>query len=653
MKKYARSLLLIAAILALTTVGVVAQSFNNPVPIPYTISDNTQNMVVQNSSHNFDPMGTVDSVQWVIPDGTGTQIIKVACDLNQSLPSYCYNQTGNSNMSYLGPTLVWQQGDWFDFNIENQLVTDTVTHNDSTTVHWHGLNVVSAWDGGPHQAFDGDSTWKPGFPIIDSVQTLWYHSHLGGLTTEQVIMGLAGLIIVQDPAGDPYYATLPHDYGKNDFPIIIQEKAFNWNSTDTSTQPWNAISMVTNERPGNGDFTLINGVVNGVLKVPAEVIRFRVLNGSPRKSFQMAVSTTLSNPTSFETLYQIASDGDYMGQPGTGALYSLDSFMVSPGERNELIVDLTGFANGDTLYLSNLVPTGSDIVTSGKANAGFPAPGTPGDAFMAIVIDNSVVPSAPITSLPASLKPYALLDTSNIFKHRKKELQRTGQGGSWLIDGTPMDMGVLNDTLLVNTMEEWTINNATPVAHPFHIHKTQFQIVRYKGKEGSGDNTIDASYPNLPEYMMGFKDVILVRAGAEVSFVARFDSFPDPTIKAMDGYMYHCHILIHEDSSMMHQFTVVDSAAYFAATDIDEVLTGPGQIKVYPNPADDVLQLRSTYRTSGTLRIYDLLGRTFYEQEFAPFEGVKQIDVQHLPRGIMLVEWTSEEQRVVEKVLLH
>ncbi|NQY66983.1 MAG: multicopper oxidase domain-containing protein [Flavobacteriales bacterium] len=233
---------------------------------------------------------------------------------------------------------------------------------------------------------------------------------------------------------------------------------------------------------------------------------------------------------------------------------------------------------------------------------------------MAFIIDNSITSKDPIVQLPTSNPKYALEDRGDVYRERTKRLGgKGGSGGKWTINDSVMKMKVLNDTILVNKMEEWTIENLTNQAHPFHIHKVQFQVVEYHGKLGLGDDIIDYNSDfdtEIPEELIGFKDVQLVRGYATMKFIARFDSFPYTDISPSNGFMYHCHILTHEDQSMMAQFTVVDADTYFKFfTAIPEEIE-MGGFTLYPNPATGVITITGSMEGNGTLYFRDLLGRT-------------------------------------------
>ncbi len=587
-----------------------AQTFSNEVPMPYLMTGNSFEIDIAGGLHNFDPNGSVSDI-----------------DINQSLETYCYNKTGqpaNERISYLGPTLVFTKSELHEFTISNNL-----PDNANTTVHWHGLNIPGEMDGGPHQVIENGTAWSPYFTIIDQVQTVWYHTHLMDLTTDQVIRGLAGLIIVEDPENDPLYSQLPTDYGENDFPIVIQEKGF---VLDSTTSPPTATAIIAGEKPGNGPYTLINGVVGGYIKVPAEIVRLRVLNGSPRKMYHIGLSTELHSPASFTPMWMIATSGGYIDYPR-----ATDSTLMSCGDRREFLIDFAQFNDGDTIYMSNLsVPSDANY---GK---------TPGSAHCAFVVDHGMTSRNPLMDLPSYLVDYEL-SHGEVFRTREKRLMGSGGSGNvWTIDNTPMDMMVINDTVLVNTKERWIIHNETNKSHPFHIHKVQFQVVEYSGKVGVVDTAGTYLFPDLPDELLGYKDVQLIRPGATMIFEARFDSFPGPLQPNM-GYMYHCHILTHEDTSMMHQFVVVDSADYFVGIHSHK---SKADLSVYPNPASTYFTINETFKPSATLRLYDAFGRFLREEEVVS-NGNIIIDVSDLPRGMIMIEIISDNKQYIGRVMVN
>ncbi|PCJ64575.1 MAG: hypothetical protein COA58_12615 [Bacteroidetes bacterium] len=612
LKQYVLLLAFLLLLPSLMVAQTITFGFKNPVPKPYVMNGPNFEFEVQGAMHNFDPNGSVTST-----------------NLNVPLATYCYNAVGNSSMTYLGPLLIFKRGVHHTFKITN-LLPDGV----NTTVHWHGLNIPAKDDGGPHQVIQNNDTdgWKPSFTMIDPVQTVWYHTHLMNQTTDQVIRGLAGMIIVEDD-NDPIASSVPTDLWENDFPLCIQEKNF---VIDSATNK--ATAIVAGEKPGPGPYTLVNGVVGGYLRVPPEMVRLRILNGSPRMMYNIGLTPEATAMSGFAKMHMIATGGGYLAAP-----VSVDSTLMSIGDRREFIVDFSLYANGDTVYMRNL--TVPKDAAYGK---------TAGNALMAFVVWNPIVPPNPIVSVPATLDASYGLSAGSIDHSRTKRLQNVkgtpgnGKGGAWLIDGTGMDMSVINDTVLVNTKESWTIINETNHAHPFHIHKVQFQITEYRGTPGTTNPKGVYTFPNLPAELVGYKDVQLLRANDTMTFEARFDSFPSPVLAPTEGYMYHCHILTHEDTSMMHQFVVVDSALFFAGL---EALSGVEYLTVYPNPASNSISFKGDFAKPGVLTVFDVFGREIKKQNIISLSN-SRIDVTDLPKGMIIIEFLSGNKRYISKVTL-
>ncbi|MEO6834168.1 MAG: multicopper oxidase domain-containing protein, partial [Chitinophagaceae bacterium] len=150
------------------------------------------------------------------------------------------------------------------------------------------------------------------------------------------------------------------------------------------------------------------------------------------------------------------------------------------------------------------------------------------------------------------------------------------------------------DTVRLNDIEIWKLINTTLIAHPFHIHDVSFDVLDINGKKPS-------------VYERGKKDMVLVMPGDTVRFITRFDDFADATVP----YMYHCHLLHHEDDGMMASFIVVA-----ANTAIPGVGSANGQVFIFPNPAHNNVNIRIADWKGGeqaTLAITDFLGRKVYE----------------------------------------
>ncbi|GLI55315.1 multicopper oxidase mco [Propionigenium maris DSM 9537] len=405
-------------------------------------------------------------------------------------------ETLGYNGDILGPTLRVRKGDEVEIHVKNTL-------EDETTVHWHGLRVISAMDGGPHQVIPPGATWKVRFPIEQGAATLWYHPHLLHRTGPQVYRGLAGLLIIEDERSEAL--KLPRDYGVDDIPLIIQDRRFNSKGRlEYLTRPEDIIDGML------GDTGVVNGVLAPTFSPRLGVTRFRILNGANARTFYLRFSDN-------RTFYQIATDGGFLEKP-----VGRRELILSPGERAEIIVNFTSsdkdlqLRDGDYTLLTFM-------------------PGRePGE----------------VEKLPKELvKGAESIDTSKL-KRRYFVMQGTGRSVN--INGKQMDMRRIDEYVKLGETEVWVVTNSSHhmgmgmmmggqmgmmgnIPHPFHIHNTQFRILSRNGLPPS-------------RWERGDKDTVLVSPGESIELLVEF--------RHVGLYMYHCHILEHEDMGMMGQFNV-------------------------------------------------------------------------------------------------
>jgi blue copper oxidase len=364
--------------------------------------------------------------------------------------------------------------------------------DEATTVHWHGLEVDGEQDGGPHTGIQPDTTWNPRFKIEQNAATLWYHPHLLHKTGEHVYKGLAGLFLIEDDESDKL--DLPKDYGVNDIPLIVQDRQLDENGQFDYDLSMHDVMMGL-----QGDTIMVNGAINPFVEVPKGKVRFRLLNGSNARIYEFALS-------SGQPLYQIGTDGGLLEKP-----VEMTKLILGSAERAELIVDFSSFKEGETVEL---------------ADQGVP--------FMKFVVSGKE--SGP-DKIPSQLVE---LPEADIYKAiRTREFVMQGMGRNVSINGKQMDMDRIDEELRLHDTEIWEISNEgmgmMGMAHPFHAHGTQFRILER-----------DGSPP--PANEAGWKDTILVAPGEKVKAIATFDH--------KGVFMYHCHILEHEDAGMMGQFNV-------------------------------------------------------------------------------------------------
>lgn len=618
----------IAALLLLATDAIAQPVFINEIPIPPIVdaASGTINLEMRQSAHKFNPANASDSLNGGTSQPNG-------------IPTYVYNVAGDSTMTILGPTLRFRT-----FGVTNIKVKNLLPQ--STTTHWHGAEVPADMDGGPHQEIDTGATWNVSFTTLDSASTMWYHPHFHNQTLEQVQLGLSGLIIVEQP-GDPIGPTLPRTYGADDIPVVMGDLGFAKGSDRASGM---YIDTAKGKRPTN----LVNGVTNPYVEVPAHMVRLRVLNGSTRKGVYFGVSTSYNAPFStLQPFYLVAGDGGYTMKPDT-----LTRLLSGPGMRHEIVVDLSSYQPGQTLYLANLKDSlpGSIVGSPVKSPNGGGQDTTAGTAFLElrIVTDSAIRAKHPDYTVPVtSFTPFTttwspgLADTSNVVNHRVKLLVMTTDTingkpeNMFTIDSLTYDMDVINDTVCVNTKEIWTIRNLSTVAHPFHIHKIQFRVLDVV--DANGDTV------NLETYGLNSpKDDVLLLPGWSLRFLGQFDDYPSMP-EPMYSYMYHCHILTHEDSiggGMMHQFVVVDCIS----SSVEKAESASSAMSLTAN--EGALRLKGASDAPSTLALVDLRGRRVRTLDLAPFNGEAVIDTRGLSCGAYLVEWRTRDGVHTGKVVV-
>lgn len=432
-------------------------------------------------------------------------------------------QTMGVNGDILAPTLIVQRDETVTFNVTNNL-------GEPTTIHWHGMHVSPQNDGGPHTAIADGATWSPVIPVLDWASTYWYHPHLHHKTHEHVQKGIAGFIIVKDQMEDALL--LPKTYGVDDFPVVFQTKAIDQN---------NQISIESEL-----DSALFaNATYQAFLNAPAQMVRLRLLNGASMRYFNFGFSNNMS-------FHQIGSDGGLLSAP-----VAHTRLMLAPGERAEILVNLSDL-QGQTVYLMNYganLPNGIYGAVQPGMGAGQTIPGynlnpLNGANFNMLQINVVAATSNPVMSIPSTLVDHEPWVETDAAVTRELVFTSTAMGptainGPFVINGAPFDMMTINYEIPFENIEIWELRNQSPIAHPFHIHDVQFYIL-----------TINGVAP--PPHLAGRKDVVHVPGGnTVVRFITQFETYYDDHIP----YMYHCHMLMHEDDGMMGQFLVKSPCA--------------------------------------------------------------------------------------------
>jgi len=403
--------------------------------------------------------------------------------------------TWGFNGAYLGPTIRVRQGDSVNINVQNTL-------DESITAHWHGLHIPGDVDGGPYQMVASGETWTPTLDIVQQASLNWYHSHIHGSTGRHVYNGLAGLFIIDDDSSDAL--NLPNEYGVDDIPLIIQDKLFdNAGNLDYSVD----------NIPGGrfaGNTMLVNGVVDAVLEVEAKRVRFRLLNASNARFYDFSLSDG-------SVFYKVATEGGLLNEP-----VAITSLSMAPGERNEIIIDFSSYDEGETLSIQSSNEEG-------------------GDTNLAAVFD--VLTLSVIASTSASLELPTSMNTvpdvaTLLASLSTAPVDRLFDLAAGQINNQSFDMATINHVTTQGEYEIWDIRGG---GHPFHMHGCSFLILEDDGLSPAEEDR-------------GWKDTVVTRGGTTgVKVLVQFNYLASSTA----AYMYHCHILGHEDTGMMGQFTVV------------------------------------------------------------------------------------------------
>ncbi|GAA1461978.1 multicopper oxidase domain-containing protein [Nocardiopsis exhalans] len=408
--------------------------------------------------------------------------------------------TWGVNGAYLGPTMRLERGDDVAMNVTNDLP-------ETSTLHWHGMRVPAAMDGGPHQQIEPGQAWSPEWTVDQPAASLWYHPHLHGATAEHVYRGVAGMIIVED---DDVTEGLPNDYGVDDLPLLVQDRSFR----SDGELDLNATGPLWMQATYGlmGDQILVNGTHDPYFEVESERVRLRVLNGSNTRSMNFG----FDDDRAFQL---VGTDTGLLPAP-----VELDRIRLSPGERAEIVVD---FDPGDDVVLRSYAPKQAGSFAEDRLAGA-------DDEFdiLRLTAAGELTPGEPI--------PAELATTPEITPPEDATERVFTLGGTAHINGASMDMSRIDEVVPAGATEIWTIENPS-VVHNFHIHDVAFRVLDIDGVEP-------------PPELTGRKDTVYVAPNTSVRIAVEFGEHVDPEAP----YMYHCHLLEHEDQGMMGQFLVVE-----------------------------------------------------------------------------------------------
>lgn len=508
--------------------------------------------------------------------------------------------TMGANGVLLGPTLVMEKNQQVTINVTNFMA-------DHTSVHWHGLHLPAIADGGPHQIVQPGSTWSPTFTVKDKAMTAWYHPHLHHHTNEHVQKGLAGMIIIKDQieAALP----LPRTYGVDDIPLVVQTKGFDTN---------NQIIVETNV----DSVRMVNGTLNPKVSVPAQVVRLRLLNGSSQRYYNFGFEGG-------KDFNMIASDGGLLDAP-----LNMTRLMLAPGERAEILVDFNNM-QGQSIYLKSYAsefPNGiygarRPGMGMGQVIQNYASNLLNGADFDIIRFDVGQPTANPVTSIPSALITNTPWDEA-LSANTRTVLFSMAPGaspveGPYLVNNQTFDLTRIDFQVMQDDIEVWEITNMTPIGHPFHMHGFSFYVLEVNGGPP-------------PAHMLGRKDVVHLPASqGTVKFVVKYEDYAD----SLTPFVFHCHMLFHEDGGMMGQYVVRPRP-----TSVE----GPSVVGgIYPNPATNSLRLEMPISQETRFRIIDVMGREVSTGFI--LGNSTEVDISQLANGVYWLNLDELNYRFVKQ----
>jgi spore coat protein A len=400
---------------------------------------------------------------------------------------------------------------------QHHLHVDTCPHGAQAgpphaVIHLHGGHVPSDSDGQPDMSVAPGEEATYHYPNHQRAATLWYHDHVLGVTRLDVMMGIAGYYILRDGAEE----ALGLPSGKYDVPLAVQDRSFLPDGRIQYPETWQESFF--------GNTILVNGKAWPYFNVDHAAYRFRILNGSTSRVYELALEPPLP-------MVQVAGDG---GLLRSGIARS--SVILGPGERTEVVVDFGSPFAEPSHTLVNLAPA--------------PYPNGEDQYAVTNVMRFVVSGDAGPRSLPLYLrKEQGALDPAQAIRTRDFSLQRSTEGcdgGSWLING--LRYHDVTERPHLGTTEIWRFINRSGATHTMHMHLEMFELLDRQNFTIQGDDIVPKGSPSRPDPgEAGWKDTVLVRPLEMVRVVTRFEDFLGP-------YPYHCHMLEHEDHDMMRQF---------------------------------------------------------------------------------------------------
>ena len=412
------------------------------------------------------------------------------------------------NGSVPAPTIRVRKGHRFHAHIKNRLAEDLV-------LHWHGILSPSDMDGNPRDAVGPGRSYSVDFPIRQRAGTYWYHAHTNLLTGKQVYLGLAGFFIVDDP--DEHHLHLPRE--DHDLPLMIHDRRTH-GEMHIAYEP----EMLDIATGFLGDAVFVNNTPEAWLSVDRGLYRLRLLNGSNARVLRLGLESELP-------FKLIANDAGLLPEP-----VEVETIMLAPGQRAEILLDFSNYAVGDTARLV------SHPFDAGGGHGGHGGGGDMGGHIppqgselevLTFYVDRAGGHGGRV---PSQLSRVRLYEPEHARRMRVFELSVNGLVHP--INGALFDLNRVDFTVPFGELEIWEYRNLSDELHPMHPHGGLMQVLERHGMD------------MLPPEDTGWKDTVLMHPNETVRVLVRFQAY-------CGAYVHHCHNLEHEDNGMMQNLDVL------------------------------------------------------------------------------------------------
>ena len=419
------------------------------------------------------------------------------------------------------------RGDSMTLNFNNKLDADS-------TIHWHGFKVPAKEDGGPDFPVKPNESKSYRFTLDQPASSLWFHPHPDMQTGKQVYMGLAGVFLIEDNISKELERTKQLPSKEKDVVLLVQDRRFD--PLKDGVQKLQYMNQNMDMDGMLGDVVLVNGSQFPNLDVSTTQYRFRLYNVSNAKNYDFA----FDDGREFTV---VATDGGLLKKP-----VKLEHIKLGAAQRVEIVVDFAKDSVGDSVKLiskafeDDNMRMGNMGGNNTSTAEGRSPNGTAVDIMRFEVTKAETDDITLYTTLSDKAEISKRLDPAladNVGNEREfvMTMQRGNGMMTFVINGKAFDTNRVDEFVQSNSTEIWTIKNSSPMAHPFHAHAIQYQVLDRDGVPASGSD-------------LGWKDTFWIKPNETVRIIGKFESINK------GDYMYHCHILEHEDAGMMGYFRV-------------------------------------------------------------------------------------------------